>query len=70
LAKTETAFVIVKMEKYTFQALGFAYVIIGLLMAWPFGEGFPSPGLTLIIAGAILLLIVEIEARRQDRRAS
>jgi hypothetical protein len=58
------------MEKYTFQALGFAYVIIGVLMAWPFGGGFPSPGLTLIIAGVILLLTVEIEARRGGGRAT
>jgi hypothetical protein len=56
------------MEKHAFQALGFAYVIVGLLMAWPFGYGIPSPALTLIIAGAILLLVVEIEARREDRR--
>jgi hypothetical protein len=58
------------MEKHTFQALGFAYVVTGLLMAWPFGYGIPSPALTLIIAGAILLGIVEIEARREDRRPS
>jgi hypothetical protein len=58
------------MEKHTFQALGFAYVVIGLLMAWPFVYGIPSPALTLIIAGAILLVIVEIEARREDRRPS
>jgi hypothetical protein len=58
------------MEKHTFQALGFAYVVIGLLMAWPFVYGIPSPALTLIFAGAILLLTVEIEARREDRRPS
>jgi len=56
------------MDKHTFQALGFAYVVVGLLMAWPFGYGVPSPALTLIIAGAILLLVVEIEARREDRQ--
>jgi hypothetical protein len=56
------------MEKHTFQALGFAYVVIGLLIAWPFVYGVPSPALTLIIAGAILLLTIEIEARREDRR--
>jgi len=60
--------VIVKMEKHTSQALGFAYLAVGLLMAWPFGYGVPSPAPTSIIAGAILLLVVEIEARREDRR--
>ena len=56
------------MNKHTFQALGFAYVVVGLLMTWPFGYGVSSPALTLIIAGAILLLAVEIEARRKDRQ--
>ena len=58
------------MEKYPFQALGFDYVIIGLLFSYPFGYGLTSPGLTLIIDGLVLLLTVETEARRGSRRTT
>jgi VIT1/CCC1 family predicted Fe2+/Mn2+ transporter len=58
------------MKKYPFQALGFAYVIVGLLMSFPFFYGLSSPGITLTVAGLILLVTVEIEARREDRQAS
>ena len=58
------------MEKYPFQALGFAYVIIGLWMSYPFFNGLSSTGLVLATAGVILLLMVEIETRRGDRPAT
>ena len=55
------------MEKYVFQTLGLAYIIIGIAFHFPFTQGVSSSGLTLIIAGMVLLAVVEIESRRHTK---
>ena len=55
------------VEKYVFQALGLAYVVIGIVFHFPFTQGVSSSGLTLIIAGIVLIGVVEIESRRHTK---
>ena len=63
------------MNKYPFQALGFAYAIIGVIfviggiLAGIAGgyDGVSSTGITLLIAGVLLLAVVWIETRRENR---
>ena len=63
------------MNKYPFQALGFAYAIIrvifvvGGMVARMVGgyDGVSSITVTLVIAGVLLLTVVWIETRRENR---
>ena len=62
------------MNKYPFQALGFAYTIIGVIfVVGGIVEGIVagsdvalSIGVTLLIAGVLLLTVVWIETRREN----
>lgn len=63
------------MNKYPFQSLGFAYAIIGVIfvvggiVAGTVGgyDGVSSIGITLVIAGVLLLTVVWIETGRESR---